>query len=285
MAHLGAHTQHIRQGSGGVMLPHYSALKVAESFKLLEALHPNRIDLGLGRAPGADRLTAYALNPANQFNEKDFVEQLLDLQSYLRDEMVPDTIHERVKATPRIDTQPALWILSSSGQSGLFAAQLGMRFSFAQFINPHGGPEAVRQYRARFRPSPELAAPEANVALMVFCADTEAQAELLKKAALIQFLRFEQGVRGSYPTLAEAAAYEFGPLERSRLTYHAGRIVSGTPEQVHARLLALAAAYEVDELSIVTITADFADRLHSYELLAEAFALPAPTPELLRVAA
>jgi len=273
LAHLGAHTQRIRLGSGGVMLPHYSALKVAENFKLLEALHPGRIDLGMGRAPGADRLTAYALNPANKFAEEAFLEQLLDLQAYLRDERTPETIHERVQAIPQIDTQPALWLLSSSGQSGQFAAQLGLAFSFAQFINPSGGPAAVRAYRQQFRPSPELPAPVANVALFVLCADTEEKASALAKAMYMQLLRFEQGVRGPYPSAAETEAYVFSPEELARLAYHKGRVVSGTPAQLHPHLLRIAAAYEVDELSIVTITADFADRLRSYELLANAFAL------------
>jgi luciferase family oxidoreductase group 1 len=278
LAHLGAHTHLIRLGSGGVMLPHYSALKVAENFKLLEALHPGRIDLGLGRAPGADRLTAYALNPSNKFEEEAFVEQLVDLQAYLRDERTPETIHERVQAIPKIDTQPALWLLSSSGQSGLFAAQLGMAFSFAQFINPSGGPAAVRTYRQQFRPSPELAAPVANVALFVVCADTQDKANALAKAIYIQLLRFEQGVRGPYPSAAETAAYVFSPQEQARLAYHKGRVVSGTPAQLREHLLRIAAAYEVDELAIVTITADFADRLRSYELLAETFALSPASP-------
>ncbi|TDN38198.1 LLM class flavin-dependent oxidoreductase [Hymenobacter sp. UV11] len=273
LAHLGAHTSRIRLGSGGVMLPHYSALKVAENFKMLEALHPGRIDLGIGRAPGADRLTAYALNPSNQFKEEDFIEQLVDLQAYLRDDRTPETIHERVLAIPQIDTQPELWLLSSSGQSGDFAARLGMGFTFAQFINPNGGPAAVRAYRQQFRPSPELAAPAASVALFVLCADTEEKANALAKAMLMQLLRFEQGVRGPYPTAAEAAAYQFGPLELTRLRYHQARVVSGTPAQVHAQLTELAAAYEVEELLLTSITADFADRLRSYELLAEAFEL------------
>lgn len=278
LAHLGAHTSHIRLGSGGVMLPHYSALKVAENFKMLEALHPGRIDLGIGRAPGADRLTAYALNPRNQFKEEEFIEQLVDLQAYLRDERTPETIHERVQAIPQIETQPALWLLSSSGQSGEFAAQLGMGFTFAQFINPSGGPAAVRAYRQQFRPSPELAAPEASVALFVLCADTEDKANALAKAMLMQLLRFEQGVRGPYPTAAKAAAYQFGPLERTRLRHHQARVVSGTPAQVREQLTELAAAYEVDELILTSITADFADRLRSYELLADEFGLsPAST--------
>jgi luciferase family oxidoreductase group 1 len=279
LAHLGAHTSRIRLGSGGVMLPHYSPLKVAENFKLLEALHPGRIDLGMGRAPGADRLTAYALNPSNKFEEDAFIEQLVDLQAYLRDERTPETIHERVQAIPKIDTQPALWLLSSSGQSGLFAAQLGMAFSFAQFINPSGGPAAVRAYRQQFRPSPELAAPVANVALFVLCADTEEKASALAKAMYIQLLRFDQGLRGPYPTAAETAAYIFSPEEQARLAYHKGRVVSGTPAQLRKHLLRIAAAYEVEELTIVSITADFGDRLRSYELLAEAFELsPASSP-------
>jgi len=277
LAHLATHTSRIRLGSGGVMLPHYSPLKVAENFKVLEALHPGRIDLGMGRAPGADRLTAYALNPSNKFAEEAFIEQLIDLQAYLRDERTPETIHERVQAIPQIDTQPALWLLSSSGQSGLFAAQLGMAFSFAQFINPSGGPAAVRAYRQQFRPSPELAAPVANVALFVLCADTEDKASALAKAMYIQLLRFDQGLRGPYPTAAETAAYVFSPEEQARLAYHKGRVVSGTPAQLRPHLTRIAAAYEVDELSIVSITADFGDRLRSYELLAEAFELSSAT--------
>jgi luciferase family oxidoreductase group 1 len=278
LAHLGAHTQRIRLGSGGVMLPHYSALKVAENFKLLEALHPGRIDLGLGRAPGADRLTAYALNPSNQFKEEDFLEQLVDLQAYLRDDRTPETIHERVQAIPHIDTQPELWLLSSSGQSGLFAARLGMAFTFAQFINPSGGPAAVRTYRAQFRPSPELTAPQASVALFALCADTEEKADALAKAMYIQLLRFDQGLRGPFPSAAETAAYVFSPEEQARLAYHKGRVVSGTPAQLRPHLLRIAAAYEVEELLLTSITADFQDRLRSYELLAEAFELaPAGT--------
>jgi luciferase family oxidoreductase group 1 len=283
LAHLGNHTSRIRLGSGGIMLPHYSALKVAESFRLLETLFPGRIDLGMGRAPGGDRLTAYALNPNNTFSEQDFVEQLMDLQAYLRDDRVPDTIHEKVLAIPQAPTVPAQWLLSSSGQSGLFAAHLGMAFSFAQFISPVGGPAAVQNYRQRFRPSTDLPAPQANVALFVLCADTEEKAAQLQLALEIQMLRIERGERGPYPTAEEAARYEFSADELARRAHNQQRFVSGTPAQVHEKLTRLAAAYEVDELIIVTITADFADRLRSYALLAEAFNLepvPADAPVL-----
>lgn len=277
IAHLGSQTQRIRLGSGGVMLPHYSALKVAENFRLLEALFPGRIDLGMGRAPGGDRLTAHALNPHNTFSEQDFVEQLMDLQAYLHDEKVPDTIHERVMAAPQAATSPELWLLSSSGQSGLFAAHLGMAFSFAQFINGNGGPAAVRQYRERFRPSRELAAPLANVAVFVLCADTEAKAAELHAALDLQLLRFGKGERGTFPSADEVRGYQFTAEDQLHLAHNRGRVVSGTPEQVHAQLTKIAEDYAVDEVAAVTITADFEDRLRSYELLAEAFELT-PTP-------
>ena len=273
IAYLGSQTQRIRLGSGGIMLPHYSSLKVAENFRMLETLFPGRIDLGMGRAPGGDRLTAQVLNPSNIFSEQDFVEQLLDLQAYLRDEKVPDTVHERVMATPQAPTVPELWLLSSSGQSGLFAAHLGMAFSFAQFINGHGGPQAVRTYRERFRPSVELAAPLANVAVFVLCADTEDKAQELRTAMELQLLRFGRGERGVFPSREEALNHRFSAEDEAHLLYNRSRVVSGTPAQVHPQLTKMAADYAVDEITAVTITADFQDRCRSYELLAEAFAL------------
>ena len=273
IAHLGSQTSRIRLGSGGVMLPHYSSLKVAENFRMLETLFPGRIDLGMGRAPGADRLTAHTLNPGNNFSEQDFVEQLMDLQAYLRDEKVPDTIHERVMAIPQAPEAPELWILSSSGQSGLFAAHLGMAFSFAQFINGNGGPAAMRQYRERFRPSTELAAPLANVAVFTLCADTEEKARELRAAMDIQLIRFNKGDFRTFPTAEEVRAHRFTADDQAHLAHNRNRVVSGTPEQVHAQFTKMAADYDVNEITAVTITADFQDRLRSYELLAEAFEL------------
>lgn len=278
LAHLGNHTERIRLGSGGVMLPHYSALKVAENFRLLEALFPGRIDLGIGRAPGADRLTAHPLNPHNTFSDQDFAEQLMDLQAYLRDDRIPDTIHERVMAIPQSATQPALWLLSSSGQSGLFAAHVGATFTFAQFINPNGGPQAVRTYRERFRPSAELRAPAANMAVFTLCADTEAEAQELRAAMDLQLLRFNKGERLTFPTTEEVRAYRFTAEDEFQVAQARGRIISGTPAQVKAEFERLAVAHGIDEIVAVTITADFQDRRRSYELLAEAFALPAARP-------
>ncbi|WP_033370448.1 LLM class flavin-dependent oxidoreductase [Hymenobacter norwichensis] len=275
LARLGAETTRIRLGSGGVMLPHYSALKVAENFRLLEALYPGRIDLGIGRAPGTDRITAHALNPHNAFRDEDFAEQLMDLRAFLRDDVVPDTIHAKVKAAPFVDTVPELWLLSSSGQSGLFAAHVGAAFSFAHFINPNNGPAMVKLYKERFKPSPELAAPQANVAIFVLCADTQAKATELADALALQMLKLETGDRTPMGPTDAVLRYQqhLEPDLLARLDYHRTRMVSGTPEQVREQLEKLAADYGVDEVTAVTITYDFQDRLRSYELLAEVFEL------------
>jgi luciferase family oxidoreductase group 1 len=276
LAHLAAHTSRIRLGSGGVMLPNHSALKVAENFRLLESLAPGRIDLGIGRAPGTDRLTAALLNPGNTFSEKAFVQQLVDLQDFLHDAF--DSGRGAIRATPAADTVPELWLLSSSGESGLFAAHFGTGFSFAHFINPVGGPQMVKAYKEHFKPSESLAEPRANVAVFVLCADTEEKALELQAVMDLQLLRIGKGLSVGFPPYEDVAGYVYSPEEAAQVGHNRRRLVVGTPDRVKAQLLAMAAAYGVDELVVVTITHDFADRVRSYELLAEAFGLPADAP-------
>ncbi|RYZ26298.1 MAG: MsnO8 family LLM class oxidoreductase, partial [Sphingobacteriales bacterium] len=163
IAHLAGITKNIRLGSGGIMLPNHSALKVAENFRMLEILAPGRIDLGIGRAPGTDRLTASILNPSNSFSEQDLLVQLTDLRNYLNETPDPQTIQAKILAIPQALSAPPMWLLSSSGQSGLFAAHFGMGLSFAHFINPVGGPQFVKMYRDRFQPSAEFPEPAVNV--------------------------------------------------------------------------------------------------------------------------
>ena len=146
IARLAAETHHIRLGSGGIMLPNHSTLKVAENFRLLEALYPGRIDLGLGRAPGGDRLTAQLLNPTNTFDPQEYIKQLRDLEAFLSDTPGPGNFQGKIRAIPSIKTQPDLWMLTSSGESAFLAAHFGMGLCYAQFINPVGGPEAIRAY-------------------------------------------------------------------------------------------------------------------------------------------
>src|SRR6202012_1787586 len=171
LAYLAAQTKSIRIGSGGIMMPNHSSLKVAENFRMLEALAPGRVDLGMGRAPGTDRLTASVLNPSNQFKEQDFIEQLYDLRNYFHDTGELGSPLGKIRAIPQVQTVPDMWLLSSSGQSGLFAAHFGMGLSFAHFINPIGGPEAVAMYRERFKPSDDMPNEHASVAIFVFCSE------------------------------------------------------------------------------------------------------------------
>lgn len=270
IAHLGGQTQHIRLGSGGVMLPHYSALKVAENFRLLETLFPGRIDLGVGRAPGGDRITAYVLNPANQFNEQDFVQQLFDLQNFLQDQYEPGSVGEKVKAMPAPPTVPEQWVLSSSGESGLFAAHFGMHFAFAHFINPVGGPEAVRRYRERFRPSKLLSEPQALVAIFCFCSEDEEAVMRNKAVTEYRFVQLEKG-RFDPVSYDEVKDVVYTPHEQMRIAANRERMIFGTPAVVKRQLDELAAAYAVDEVMIANIALDFGERLKSYELLAGMF--------------
>jgi len=271
MAHLAGQTKNIRIGSGGVMMPNHSALKVAENFRMLEALFPGRIDLGMGRAPGTDRITAAMLNPSNQFREQDFVEQLYDLNNYFHDRGELGTPQSKIRAIPQVQTVPAMWLLSSSGQSGVFAAHFGMGFSFAHFINPNGGPEAVAAYRERFKPSENLLQPMANIAIFVFCSENEEKLDQHQALMDYRFNQFEKGAGLAPVGYEDIQNVAYSPGEIERIMYNRKRVVTGTPVQMKTKLSQLAKDYNVDEIIAVTITEHFDDRLTSYKLLAEVF--------------
>ena len=273
LAYLGSQTQNIRIGSGGVMMPNHSALKVAENFRMLEALFPGRVDLGMGRAPGTDRLTASVLNPSNQFSEQDFINQLYDLLNYFHDRGDPGTPQSKIRAIPQVQTVPGMWLLSSSGESGLFAAHFGMGLSFAHFINPIGGPQAVAAYRERFKPSEDQAEPAASVAIFVFCSEDEEKIKRHQAVMDFRFNQFEQG-KGIVPIAYEDIKnVTYTVNEQERIIHNRKRVITGTPEQMKVKLTQLAAEYDVDEIIAVTITEDFDDRLESYRLLAKQFEL------------
>ncbi|MDB5155847.1 MAG: Limonene 1,2-monooxygenase [Mucilaginibacter sp.] len=273
IAYLASQTTNIRVGSGGVMMPNHSTLKVAENFRMLEALAPGRVDLGMGRAPGTDRITASILNPSNHFAEQDFMEQLADLRNYFHDTADPGTIHQKIRAIPQVKTVPAMWLLSSSGQSGLFAAHFGMGFSFAHFINPVGGPQAVQLYKDRFQPSQDLAQPEANMAIFIFCSEDEEKVMQHKAVMDHRFIQFEKGLGLSPFGYDEIKDTEYTIQEQDRIRYNRQRVVAGNPTMVKNRLSQLAESYGVDEIIAVTIAEDFDDRLQSYKLLADLFEL------------
>ena len=273
IARLAAETTDIRVGSGGIMLPNHSTLKVAEDFRLLEALYPGRIDLGLGRAPGGDRLTAQLLNPANTFDPQEYIQQIKDLQAFLTDSPAPGNFEGKIRAIPQIETRPECWILTSSGESAYLAAHFGMALSFAQFINPVGGADAIRAYRDRFRPSPLLSAPKASVGIFAFCSDDPKKVGQIRAIVDYRLLSFEKGRYDEIPTYDAARAYTYSPSEWQRVLYNRERTVIGGPEEVAERLEHIAAEFGVEEIVISTFTEHAEDRLRSYELLAEVFGL------------
>ena len=271
---VAAETRHLRVGSGGVMLSHYSPLKVAETFRMLEALYPGRIDLGIGRAPGSDQLTAIALQHGpGALGIEYFPNQISDLLGFMENRLPANHPFQRIRVMPAGDTLPEFWLLGSSDQSAIFAAYFGCAFSFAHFITAEGGTEVMEVYRQQFRPSERLSAPLGSIGVFVICAETEAKARHLAASRDLMRLRVDQGILAPVPPPEEAHAYPYTPAELRRLEYYRRRQTIGTPEQVKDRLLALAETYGVDELVILTICHDFAARKHSYTLLAEAFGL------------
>ena len=269
IAHLANHTSKMRIGSGGIMLPNHSALKVAESFRLLECLHPGRIDLGMGRAPGTDRITASMLNPSNTFSERDFVVQLSDLLNFFHDIPSDDPMKAKVRAIPIAETVPQQWLLSSSGQSAVFAAHFGMGFSFAHFINPQGGAEAANYYRDQFKSSVDLEKPAVNVALFIFCSESEEKVRQEEKLMGHRFLQLEKGKGIGSFTYADIKDVEYDGAELERININKARMIYGTPDVLKRKLQELATSYGVDEIMAVTITESFEDRLESYRLLSE----------------
>ena len=266
-------TTRIRVGTGGVLLPYYSALKVAEVFRMLEALFPGRIDLGLGRAPGGDMLTAQALSNGQYLAADHFAEQVQDLVGFLDDALPSGHAFERVKAMPAGPAAPPIWLLGSSDYSGALASALGLRFAFAHFINAQGGDAVTRAYKARFRPSAREAEPHAVVCAFVICAETADEAEKLASCVDLRRLHMAQGLNTPIPTLEEAQAQRYSEQERAYIRSQRARAIIGDPRQVRSRLLQLREQFDADELMLLTITGDYASRLKSYELLAREFGL------------
>lgn len=275
MAEIAARTRHIRVGSGGVMLMHDSALEVAEQFRMLETLHPGRIDLGIGRAPGADAAGIRALCPNDgppDVEQRLFETKLRELTSYLRGVSSP----ARVFAMPTGTGLPEPWLLGSGTTSAMLAARLGWSFCFAQFISGSSGAMVVDAYRESFRPSPWLARPRVAVGCFVLVADDDAAADRLISSTELWFLELQRGNRIPFPSPERALAFTWDdPAEAMRKQLRALRIHGG-PATVERKLGRLATLYDTDEFLIVTITHDHQARLRSYAALAEIAGLEPP---------
>jgi luciferase family oxidoreductase group 1 len=270
---VAAATARIRVGSGGVMLPHYSPLKVAETFTMLDALYPGRVDLAVGRAAGTDSLTAFALQRDRRHAPPDdFPEQLAELLAHVRDGFPPG--HRLARLMPHRSSQsaPQPWLLGSSSQSGVWAAELGLPYAFADFIYP-GGATVARHYRQAFVPSKTQAVPRLIVAAWALCAETAEDALRLAASSRMAFAHFLGGDPIRVPPVETALDFLQRHPNSLDAVMRRRRAIIGAPSEVRQRLEALAEEYAADEIMVVTITYDHAARLRSYELLAREFTL------------
>jgi luciferase family oxidoreductase group 1 len=265
IAHLAAATRSIRVGSGGVMLPNHAPLVVAEQFGMLEALHPGRVDLGIGRAPGTDPLTAWALRRGpSGLSADDFPEELTALMGYF---VGPS--ERGVHAIPALGNTPDIWLLGSSGYSAQVAGLLGLPFAFAHHFSAANTLPALALYRERFRPSARLGEPYALVCAAVVAAEDDERARYLAGPGGLSFVRLRQGRPGRMPRPEEAAAYQYNEVERAFLAERMSTQIIGGPDTVLKGITTLLEQTQADELMIVTMVHDPADQRRSYELVAE----------------
>jgi luciferase family oxidoreductase group 1 len=274
MTHVADKTSRIRIGAGGIMLPNHSPLKVAETFRVLEALFPGRIDLGLGRAPGTDPLAALALRRSRDTTPDDFPVLLTELLAFFDDDFPADHPFASVHATPpEVDTPP-IYLLGSTGFSYPVAASLGLGFAFAHHINPEPAVPALRAYRDEFVPSARNDTPQPILAVSVVCADTDDDAEALMAPLDLHWLRvLAQNSREPMMSTEDARAYEYTPEEEKIRKSFRSRHVVGSTAHVAERLRTMATDADVDEVMVFTMLPDLEARKHSYALLAEEFGL------------
>ncbi|MEY9877114.1 luciferase family oxidoreductase group 1 [Streptacidiphilus sp. MAP12-33] len=280
LAHLGAHTRRIRLGSGGVMLPNHAPLVIAEQFGLLHALHPGRIDLGLGRAPGTDQATARALRRGAGLDAADeFPQQLSELLHFLDADFPAGHLYERLKAVPGEASapgsgRPPVWLLGSSGFSAQLAGRLGLPFAFAHHFSAANTVPALDLYRDSFRPSEVLSEPYALIGVGVVAADEEREARRLAGSGALAMLRLRSGRPGLVPTPAEAESYPYSELERDFVDAWLSNVVVGDPDQVREGLRQLRGRTGADELMVTSNIHGHEARRRSYELVAKAWGLP-----------
>lgn len=278
---LASATSRIRVGSGGVMLPHYSPFKVAEWFRTLECLFPGRMDLGVGRAPGGDGLTAAALAYGSRVGVEYYPQKVADLTAFVSGQRAQTEAFAELTATPRCATSPEMWILASSPDSAELAAHFGMGLCFAHFITPQFATRILRKYRRQFQPG-VLSEPYSAIGLFAICAENEQEADVFRRMRELRKRRQRLGLQGE-PTREEALAEDFSATEVNAMRSQRSRRLVGTPKTLRAEIDTLVHASEADEVIVLTNTPRFGDRLRSYQLLAQTFgvergqAQPPPT--------
>jgi luciferase family oxidoreductase group 1 len=268
IAHIASATARIRVGSGGIMLPNHAALRIAEAFHTLEALHPGRIDLGIGRAPGSDRAAMAAMRP---FDSEQFPSQLQELFALSQGSFPEGHPFARVRAAPVDVDLPPVWLLGSSGASARFAGSLGLGYSFAKHFSEAPAAPPLAAYREAFVASERFPAPHAILAVSVVCAPSDEEAEFLAGSLDLSWLRFRRNQFGPVPTPEEAAAYQFDTAERAFVTENRRKHIVGSPASVVQKLSDIVAETGANELMLTTMVHSPAARSRSFELVAEAW--------------
>jgi luciferase family oxidoreductase group 1 len=277
IGHVAGVTKRIRVGAGGIMLPNHAPLKVAETFQVLEALHPGRIDLGIGRAPGTDPVTATALRRSSDgLGAEDFPQRFGELLAFSGEGFPEDHPFRSVVAMPADTGLPPIWLLGSSGYSAQAAGQMGFGYGFAAHFSPADPAPAMRAYRESFESSESFERPSAILAVAVVCGETDEHARMLATSMELAWVRMRSGNPGPLPSPEEAMAYPYTPAERHLAEAYRFMQVVGDPLIVRARLEELAERTAADEVMVTTNVYDHAERLRSYERLAEVFDIATP---------
>jgi len=271
ISHLASQTSRIRLGSGGVLLPQYSPYKIAENFKLLETLFPNRIDLGLGRSPGGSTATRLALTDGIRKSLNEFPRQVENVQRFFKNEFPEDHVYHQVHAYPDVETAPEMWILGVSHRGARVAAEYGTAFTYGHFITPEDGIRAINDYREQFRPSSYMKKPKVNVCVFVVCAPTQKQAEEWVLSQDMWLLEVEQGGDTRIPSVEEAKQKGLTNEQLKRVKSNRNPMIIGSPEKVRENLLQLSEKYETEEMMIINNVYDFNHKLQTYRLLADMF--------------
>jgi luciferase family oxidoreductase group 1 len=269
ISHIASNTKKIRVGSGGVLLPQYSPYKIAENFKVLEALFPNRIDVGVGRSPGGSPSTRMALTDGLRKSMNEFPRQVQDLQGFLLNQLPNEHSFHDVKSYPAIESLPEMWILGITHRGARIAAEHGTAFTYGHFITPDNGLRAMDYYYTHFQPSPFLQEPKTNVCVFVVCAKTQEEAEELAVSQDLWLLGVEKGIDTRIPSVEEAKELTLTADERTKIQNNRRRMIIGTPQKVKTELQRLSEKYQTDEFMIITNINNFQDKIRSYTLLAE----------------
>ena len=276
IGHVASETERIRVGAGGIMLPNHAPLKVAETFRVLEALHPGRIDLGIGRAPGTDPVTASALRRSSRDGgAEDFPQQFGELLAFSGDGFPEDHPLKSVIAMPNDVGLPPIWLLGSSGYSARAAGEMGLGYGFAAHFSPADPAPPMRAYRESFEPSESFERPSAILAVSVICAQTDERARELASSMELAWVRMRSGKPGPLPGPEEAMNYTYGPMELQLVEAYRSMQVVGDPKTVRSRIEELAERTAADEIMVTTNVYDHEERLNSYERLAEVFEMAA----------